>query len=233
MPPARVQVDANVAAFCVLDPHNSYILGRDGNLWLAHPEIGSIPPPRTLVDGNVAAFDPIDDKTLYILGFDGKLWLTEAPFGKLPPKRTLVNAIGLPPTLDWSGGAGFGSGPSNANFHCDLALAQDGKVRFSGVYNDTGSVPLVTSPTQNWTVAAAIAVGSQLLTFSASGSTPSASSSNWSTSATSSTVSLLWPLLVGKPVMVKASNSESAGTIFTEFVGVGVQVIEVVVAIAD
>ena len=149
LPPTRQQIDGNVEAFDAVDANTIYGLGSNGALWLEHGPFGAVPPPRQQVDGNVAAFDPVDRNNIYVLGSDGKFWLEFGPFGRVPPNRQIVDALGLPSSLTWNGGVGFGSGPTNANSNFKLTLSSNGNIQYSGVYNDTGSLPTIDAPTQD------------------------------------------------------------------------------------
>jgi hypothetical protein len=51
VPPAREQVDGNVAGFWPLSASEAYVLGTDGNLWLENAPWGTVPPGRKHVDG--------------------------------------------------------------------------------------------------------------------------------------------------------------------------------------
>jgi hypothetical protein len=217
VPPPRQQVDGNVAAFDAIDANTIYVLGQDGKLWLEHGPFNSVPPPRQQVDGNVAAFDPVDGNNIYVLGSDGKLWLEFGPFGRVvPPNRQIVDALGLPSTLTWNGGVGFGSGPTNANSNYKLTLSSNGNVQYSGVYNDTGFIPIFPALPQNWVAAVAVPAGARMFAFSASGSTPTASSSAWNSPSNSGQIALLWPLLVGATATFKVSNSSDLGSILND-----------------
>jgi hypothetical protein len=219
VPPPRKQVDANVAAFAAVDANNIYVLGQDGNLWLEQAPFGKVPPSRKQVDGKVVAFDQWSStSTIYVLGSDGKLWLEQAPFGSVPPQRQLVDQLGLPPSLTWSGSVGFGSGPTNANCNYKLTMSSNGEVQFSGTYNDTGSIPVLTSPSQDWNVVVAIPVAGRVLKFTASGTTPSANSSTWNGTSQNAEVALLWPLIVGATSTFKVSNSSDLGSIWSDIV---------------
>jgi hypothetical protein len=229
-----------VAAFGAIDANTIYVLGQDGKLWLEHGPFNSVPPPRQQVDGNVAAFDPVDGNNIYVLGSDGKFWLEFRPFGRVPPNRQIVDALGLPSTLTWNGGVGFGSGPTNAHSNFKLTLSSNGNIQYSGVYNDTGFLPIIPAPTQDWVAAVAVSAGARMLAFSASGSTPTASSSTWNIPSNSVQIALLWPLLVGANTTFKVSNSSDLGSILNDIVQtieqigqVVVEVVEVVAAVAS
>jgi hypothetical protein len=72
-----------------------FILGTDGNLWLAGPPFGTqIPPLRTQVDGNVAYFNAFNAQEVLVLGSDGNLWFEVGPFGKVP----LTDTSSFPPS---------------------------------------------------------------------------------------------------------------------------------------
>lgn len=239
VPPPRQQVDGNVAAFAALDANTIYVLSQDGTLWLEHGPFNSVPPPRQPVDRNVTAFDPVDGNNVYVFGSDGKLWLEFGPFGRVPPSRQIVDVFGLPSTQAWNGGVGFGSGPNNANSNYRLTLSSDGNVQYSGIYNDTGFLPIIQAPSQNWVAAVAVPAGVRILAFSASGNTPTASSSTWNSSSNSGQIALLWPLLVGIPPTFRVSNSSDLGSILNEIeqavedVGTAViDVLEVIGAVA-
>jgi hypothetical protein len=75
VPPKRMQVDGNVAAFQALDQNLVYVLGSDGTLWLEEEPFGNVPPKRIQVDGNVAAFQAFGANNVYVLSRDGTLWL--------------------------------------------------------------------------------------------------------------------------------------------------------------
>lgn len=216
VPPQRQQVDGNVAAFDAIDANTIYVLGSNGALWLEHGPFGSVPPRREQVDGNVAAFGAVDANTIYVLGSDGKLWLEFGPFSTVPPRRAIVDALGFPSTLVWNGGVGFGSGATNANSNFSLSMSSNGTVMFSGQYNDTGSIPIFTSPTQNWVAAVAVPAGGRLLAFTISGSTPSASSTTWNVPGSNQQISLLWPLIFGQRSTFRVSNSSDLGSILNQ-----------------
>jgi hypothetical protein len=216
VPPPREQVDGNVAAFGAIDANTIYVLGQDGKLWLEFGPFSSVPPPRQQVDGNVAAFDSVDRNNVYVLGSDGKLWLEFGPFSTVPPRRAIVDALGFPSTLVWNGGVGFGSGATNANSNFTLSMSSNGTVMFSGQYNDTGSIPIFTSPTQNWVAAVAVPAGGRLLAFTISGSTPSASSTTWTVPGSNQQISLLWPLILGQRSTFRVSNSSDLGSILNQ-----------------
>jgi hypothetical protein len=91
VPPARTQVDGNVAACQPLGPDSVYVLGSDGNLWLETGPWGTVPPARTQVDGNVINFQALDATQVYVLGSDRNLWFESGPWGTVPPQRTQVD----------------------------------------------------------------------------------------------------------------------------------------------
>jgi hypothetical protein len=73
-----------------------YILGTDGNLWLAGAPFGKqIPPLRTQVDGNVSYFNAFSAQQVLVLGGDSNLWLEVGPFGQVP----LTDTSTFPPSL--------------------------------------------------------------------------------------------------------------------------------------
>jgi len=99
MPPARVQIDAKVAAFQAFDLEHVFVLGSDGNLWLEQPLPGVgwiMPPARVQIDANVAAFQAFDLEHVFVLGTDGNLWLEQplpgVGWGTVPPPRVQVAA---------------------------------------------------------------------------------------------------------------------------------------------
>ncbi len=233
VPPPRQQVDGNVAAFCPFTDGLCYVLGTDGNLWLEQGPFGHIPPPRQRVDSNVTAFEMVDNGDLYVLGSDGKIWLEHGPFTQVPPRREQVDALGLPGSSTWSGGLGFGSGATNANFNFRLVLSSNGTANFSGTYNDTGSIPIFGSPAQNWVVAAALPAGTKLLTFSATGNTPSAQSTTWNTSSSNQQIALAWPLIAGGTVNYRVSDTSDLGGILDDIEQAAGAVVEVIGIIAD
>lgn len=65
-----------------------FIVGLDGNLWLAEGPFGNVPPKRVPVDVNVmAGYGSIlgfNSSELLVLGSDSHLWLERGPFGNLP-----------------------------------------------------------------------------------------------------------------------------------------------------
>ena len=134
----------------------------------------------------------------------------------MPPRRERVDALGLPGSWTWSGGLGFGSGATNANFNFRLVLSSNGTANFSGTYNDTGSIPIFQSPAQNWVVVAALPAGTKLLTFSATGNTPSAQSTTWNTSSSNQQIALAWPLIVGGTVNYSVSDTSDLGGILND-----------------
>jgi hypothetical protein len=91
VPPARKQVDGNVAAFQALDANTVYVLGSNGNLWLETGPWGTVPPARQQVDGNVAAFQALSSTEAYALGSNGNLWHETGPWGTVPPARQQVD----------------------------------------------------------------------------------------------------------------------------------------------
>ena len=225
-------MDGNVAAFCPFTDGMCFVLGTDGSLWLEQGPFGHVPPPRQRVDSNVTAFEMVDNGDLYVLGSDGKIWLEHGPFTQVPPRREQVDALGLPSSWTWSGGLGFGSGPTNANFNFRLVLSSNGTANFSGQYNDTGSIPIFPSPAQNWVVAAGLPAGTKLLTFSATGNTPSAQSTNWNTSSSNQQIALAWPLIVGATVNYRVSDTSDLGGILNDIEQAASAVVEVVGIIA-
>ena len=95
-------------------------------------------------------------------------------------------------------------------------MSSNGTVMFSGQYNDTGSIPIFTSPTQNWVAAVAVPAGGRLLAFTISGSTPSASSTTWTVPGSNQQISLLWPLILGQRSTFRVSNSSDLGSILNQ-----------------
>jgi hypothetical protein len=91
VPPARQQVDGNVAAFEAIDANHLYVLGSNGALWLEQGPFGTVPPSRQQVDGNVTAFSQLGTNAVYVLGSDRNLWLETVPFGVIPPPRGHVD----------------------------------------------------------------------------------------------------------------------------------------------
>jgi hypothetical protein len=139
------------------------------------------------------------------------LWLEFGPFSTVPPRRAIVDALGFPSTLMWNGGVGFGSGATNANCNFTLSMSSNGTVMFSGQYNDTGSIPIFPSPTQNWVAAVAVPAGGRLLAFTISGSTPTASSTTWNVPGSNQQISLLWPLILGQRSTFRVSTVKEQG----------------------
>ncbi len=91
-PPARTQIDGDVAAFRPISDSEVYVLGHDGKLWFETGPFGPVPPARQQVDGNVVAFEPLDDHQCLVLGSDGNLWYENGPWGKsVPPARQWVD----------------------------------------------------------------------------------------------------------------------------------------------
>jgi len=87
VPPARQQVDGNVAAFEALTSASALVPGSDGNLWLELGPWGNVPPTRSQVDGNVKAFQAMGASGIYVLGDNGNLWLEQhPPYGQQGPR---------------------------------------------------------------------------------------------------------------------------------------------------
>lgn len=97
------------------------------------------------VQGNSAAagahLDAFPQKTS---GYDNQLWT--AVDGTVPRNMWLWEAPEK----------GFGSGANSANFSAGLTLISDGTAIFAGQYQDTGSLPVLTAPAQNYTVTCAV-----------------------------------------------------------------------------
>lgn len=87
IPPSRLQVDGNVAAFQALDSNNVFVLGSDRNLWLEKWPYGNIAQTirtRLQVDANAGAFQAIVSpygNKVFVLGSDGNLWCETWPSG--------------------------------------------------------------------------------------------------------------------------------------------------------
>ncbi|MGC1321714.1 MAG: hypothetical protein WA849_06005 [Candidatus Udaeobacter sp.] len=85
VPPPRLQVDGNVAAFQALDGNNVVVLGTDGNLWYEVWPFGNVQEViknRKQVDGNVGAFQAVLSgygNNIFVLGTDGNLWCETWP----------------------------------------------------------------------------------------------------------------------------------------------------------
>lgn len=94
---------------------------------------------------------------LLVAPLDGLHKLYSLPPGAkpLPTDRTLTWTIPV---------TGFGSGPNRANFALTLVLSADGKTTFSGEYTDSGTVPVVDAPPQNYS-AVAVVLGSNKVGF--------------------------------------------------------------------
>jgi DNA-binding beta-propeller fold protein YncE len=85
IPPARLQIDANVAAFQALDANGVVVLGSDGNLWLETWPYGNVAQTiqtRLQIDANVGAFRAVMSSygnKVFVLGSDGNLWCETWP----------------------------------------------------------------------------------------------------------------------------------------------------------
>lgn len=151
-----------------------------------------------------------------MLGTDQNLWLEHGPFGSVPPPRQQVDALGLPSSITWSGGLGLGSGPTNANSNYSLTLSSDGGAHFSGAYNDTGSVPIINSPPQDWVAGVGLPAAGRLFSFSASGQTPHAQTTKWDQTAHNPQIALLWPLIYGATDTFNVSDSSDLGSVLDD-----------------
>jgi hypothetical protein len=85
VPPARQQVDGNVAAFQALSSAETYVLGTNGNLWHETGPWGTVPPARQQVDGSVLSFYALSPFNAFVLGTNGNLWWEGGPWGPVPP----------------------------------------------------------------------------------------------------------------------------------------------------
>lgn len=80
IPPPRLQVDGNAAAFQALDANDVVALGSDGNLWLEtwpYGDVAETVKTRKQIDGNVGAFEVVQSgygNRVFVLGTDGNLW---------------------------------------------------------------------------------------------------------------------------------------------------------------
>jgi len=141
----------------------------------------------------------------------------------------------LPPNISNAASKGFGSGATNANFNTTLTLNADGTAEFSGTWNDTGSVLLVTSPTQNYTVQwAVLASDNTLFTFSHSGSAPSAKSDSWSETTQNDELKDHWQAIaIGTYWKVFAEDNSSLPSVLESFVQAVGEIAGVAIEIFD
>ncbi|MGA7340820.1 MAG: hypothetical protein WBE72_02160 [Terracidiphilus sp.] len=101
IPPARLQVDSNAAAFQALDSNDVIVLGSDGNLWLETWPFGNVAQTvqtRRQIDGNVAAFQAVMSgygDNVFVLGTDGNLW-----WETWPPSGSVAQTIALRKQID-------------------------------------------------------------------------------------------------------------------------------------
>ena len=85
IPPPRLQVDGNVAAFQALDGNNVVVLGADGNLWYEVWPFGNVQETinnRKQIDANVGAFQAVLSgygNNIFVSGTDGNLWCETWP----------------------------------------------------------------------------------------------------------------------------------------------------------
>jgi hypothetical protein len=141
----------------------------------------------------------------------------------------------LPASITWTGGNGFGSGPTNANYTSTLVLSQDGTVQYSGTWNDTGSIPIVDAPSQSYTVEYAVmASNNKVFTFSQSGTVPTASSGPWNVASKNEQIQQNWEALsIGNYVKIFASDQSDASSLFETFVEDFATIVGTVVEILD
>ena len=115
---------------------------------------------------------------------------------------------------------GFGSGPNRANFSTVLTLSSDGRVTFTGQYTDSGNLPLIASPPQNYSVVVALVGPSKkCYTFSHSkNDVPSASQDKWNIVETSSEIKNNWADIMGATAKCSCTNSMDIGSFLDEIV---------------
>ena len=166
VPPARQQVDGNVAAFQALDAGVVFVLGTNGNLWQETGPWGTVPPARLQFDGNVLSFYALSPVNAYVLSTNGNLWLELGPGPGIKEQvdanvwpdsnitiQTFPNVSGLDGTATLtvyeSGAYSFSGGWSPSNFVTGL-VAQDVNLVFTlrdsrgtlWVFSTAGTVPV-------------------------------------------------------------------------------------------
>jgi hypothetical protein len=123
---------------------------------------------------------------------------------------------------------GFGSGPNNANFLGKVTMNSDGSWKYSGTYQNTGSVPIVTAPNQSFQVVADIIANNGVaFAFSYAGDVKSrgndgsSGDANWNLSGTHKKIEDNWMALcyTNSTQYLNAQNSLDWGSLFNSIEG--------------
>jgi len=116
---------------------------------------------------------------------------------------------------------GFGSGPNRANFSLTLDLNADGRAAFSGEYTDSGSLPIIDAPPQNYSaVIAVMGSGKTAFTFSHSkNDVPTGGAvDQWSISQINASLQQHWADLTNARAYSSCTNSMDLGSFMNEIV---------------
>jgi hypothetical protein len=146
--------------------------------------------------------ETVGDTLLVCSSPDGFIWSQASRIGNYPTQRTLV----VPDT-------GYGDNVNNCNFVAKLIMNSDGSYTFSGTYNNSGWLPLVTAYAQNYSVAIAIFANGTTFTFEHGGTAQNASSDSWNITTKNPDIAANWPALVTGPAQCKSTNNAPPGGI--------------------
>jgi hypothetical protein len=116
---------------------------------------------------------------------------------------------------------GFGSGPNRANFALTLVLSADGKTTFSGEYTDSGSLPIIDAPPQNYS-AVAVLLGSNKVAFTFSHSKKDVPTGGavdrWNLTQTNAEIAKDWAHLEPVTSYCTCTNSMDLGAFLDEII---------------
>lgn len=188
------------------------VCSNNGNRWSANTPV----PSQTSQTGpSVAEFNghleiaflsaDASDRLFKVSSSDGVNWSPAFQIGNYP---TQIGPLGV-------NDVGFGSTINNANFSASVTMNSNGTCTFSGTYNNTGNLPLVGAPAQDYSVGCVVllANGSTAYTFQQQAECQNANHSSWNTTTKNPTVAASWPTLAGVGVrfQFKASNTAPPG----------------------
>ena len=182
----------------------------------ARPALGSQPP--NVVSDILLAWKGASTTNLYVAPLDNLATLQFMPTSAITESSlTWSFPAGATPPASTSGtnnNVGFGSGPTEAAVAASLVLSSDGKIVYTGWYQDNGNVPLVTAGPQTYNAVVVITAANKIAyTFTRSnqnGVATGGTVDTWNLANTSTAIAQNW----GNLQPLKGQNASQAAGYF-------------------
>jgi len=139
--------------------------------------------------------------TLFVCSsVDGQNWSQASRIDSYPTTKTF-SPTAYPATVP------YGSGVNQAQFCTQLIMKSDGSYTFMGIYTNNGTMPVLTAPAQNYSVAIVLLANNQPFSFEHSATCQNANNDSWSISGKSAYIAANWPAIANARCTFKSENS--------------------------